>query len=313
MQVAVEQRSSDRITERNGAGSSRGHSSSFFISHTIYHRHVPTISLCATPEPDNFRLIMTQKTPAQSAEHISVWQAIILFLSFYVLIALFIETVVTLPDQTAKLLSRIDNLICLVFIGDFFYQLARAKSKLGYLKWGWIDLISSIPNVEFLRWGRFVRMVRILRILRGIRSARALLKYLFTNRAQGTFASVAMISFVVMMFASIVILNCETDPNSNIKTANDALWWSIVTMATVGYGDKFPVTVPGRVVGAFLMIAGVGLFGTFTAYIASFFVKSDQKEEKARDEVLLSEVKELRQQLDRIEKRIGEQGSPQAK
>ncbi|MEI6972950.1 MAG: ion transporter [bacterium] len=239
------------------------------------------------------------------AERLSVWQAVILFLSIYVLITLFVETVVVLPAQTTVLLSRIDNLICLLFIGDFFYQLAKARNKLAFLKWGWIDLISSIPNVEFLRWGRFVRMIRILRILRGIRSTRQILKYLFENRAHGTFASVAMISFVVMIFSSIVILNCEAPvEGSNIKTANDALWWSVATMATVGYGDKFPITAPGRIVGAFLMVTGVGLFGTFTAYVASFFVKAGQKQEEAREKQTLVELKEVRQQLERIEKRI---------
>ena len=242
-----------------------------------------------------------------SPERLSVWQAVILFLSGYVLIALVVETVATLPEQTSVLLTRIDNLICLMFIGDFFYQLAKAKSKLGYLKWGWIDLVSSIPNVEFLRWGRFVRVVRILRIMRGIRSTRQILRYVFENRAQGTFASVAMISFVVLIFSTVAILNCETDLNSNIKSANDALWWSVVTMATVGYGDKYPVTVMGRIVGAFLMIAGVGLFGTFTAYVASFFVKSDQKEEKKREDQMLVELKEIKQQLGDIQKHIGTQ------
>lgn len=237
-------------------------------------------------------------------KQLTLWQAAILFLSFYTLIALFIETVVTLPEQTSLLLTRIDNAICMLFIADFFYQLAHAKSKLGYLKWGWIDLVSSIPNVDFLRWGRFVRMVRILRILRGIRSMRQILKYLFENRSHGTFVTVTMISFVVMMFSSIVILNVETDPASNIKSANDALWWSVVTMATVGYGDKYPVTVIGRVVGAFLMVAGVGLFGTFTAYVASFFVKADQKEDKVRDEQILLELRQLKEQLDKIESRI---------
>lgn len=260
---------------------------------------------------------MTKERAASAPlQHLSVWQAIILFMSFYVLIALFVETVLTLPAQTAKLLNWIDNLICMLFIGDFIYQLATAKNKLGYLKWGWIDLVSSIPDIDysgmpyfdFLRLGRFVRLVRILRILRGIRSLRQILKYLFQNRAHGTFATVALISFTVMIFSSVVILNCETDPASNIKSANDALWWSVVTMATVGYGDKYPVTVGGRIVAAFLMIAGVGLFGTFTAYVASFFVKQEQKEDKRRDEAMIAELKEIKQHLEQIEKRITNTG-----
>jgi voltage-gated potassium channel len=64
----------------------------------------------------------------------------------------------------------------------------------------------------------------------------------------------------------------EKDPNSNIRSAEDAIWWSYVTMTTVGYGDKFPVITEGRIIAAVLMTAGVGLFGTFTANVSSWFV-----------------------------------------
>ena len=264
---------------------------------------------------------MTEKQ-ANPAEHLTMWQAVILFLSVYVLLALFVETVFDLPAQMRMLLTRIDDSICLVFIGDFIYRVITARSTLGYLKWGWIDLISSIPSfvipyVEFLRWGRVVRVFRILRILRGIRSTKLIVHYLFENRAQGTFASVAMISFVLLIFSSVVILNCETDPGymasrdpatdaePNIKTANDALWWSVVTMATVGYGDKYPVTVMGRIVATFLMIDGVGLFGTFTAYVASLFVKSGNKVEERHIHEVLTELRDIKHRLDRIEKHAG--------
>lgn len=73
----------------------------------------------------------------------------------------------------------------------------------------------------------------------------------------------------MVIFSAIAILQVERDPNSNIKTAEDALWWSYVT-TTVGYGDRYPVTTEGRLIASVLMTAGVGLFGTFTAYIASF-------------------------------------------
>jgi len=78
--------------------------------------------------------------------------------------------------------------------------------------------------------------------------------------------------------SSIAILQVETDPRSNIKTAEDALWWSYTTITTVGYGDLYPVTAEGRLIAIVVMTFGVGLFGTFTAYIASVFVKP--KEEK---------------------------------
>jgi voltage-gated potassium channel len=88
----------------------------------------------------------------------------------------------------------------------------------------------------------------------------------------------------MLLFSSVAILQFETDPNSNIKTAEDAIWWSYVTITTVGYGDKYPVTTEGRIIAVILMTVGVGLFGTFTAFVSSWFVKSnEQTQEKNSD------------------------------
>jgi voltage-gated potassium channel len=94
--------------------------------------------------------------------------------------------------------------------------------------------------------------------------------HVFKNRRQGALNTALMIAIMVLIFGSIAILQAETDPNSNIKNAEDALWWVIVTMATVGYGDKFPITTEGRFIGAIVMIVGIGLFGTFSGFIASW-------------------------------------------
>lgn len=90
--------------------------------------------------------------------------------------------------------------------------------------------------------------------------------------------AVSIITVLVVIFSSISILIVEKDPLSNIKSAEDALWWSLVTVTTVGYGDKFPVTTEGRLIGVVLMFLGVGIFGTFTGYIASWFTKVNKDE-----------------------------------
>ncbi|MDY0150432.1 MAG: ion transporter [Kiritimatiellia bacterium] len=239
---------------------------------------------------------------------VTVWQIVMLFLCVYVLIALFVETVFRLPPDTSDLLNRVDNLVCIVFIADFVRNLVTAKSKLGYLKWGWIDFVSSIPYLYFLRWGRLVRVVRIMRLLRGVRSTKLILQLLFANRAKGTFATVAMITFVLVVFASIAVLNFENTPESNIKNAPDALWWAFVTVSTVGYGDRFPVTHLGRIVAVLLMTAGVGLFGTFTAYVASLFNQQEAKEDEKRDDAVIAELKAISERLDRMEKRTEQAG-----
>ncbi len=232
---------------------------------------------------------------------ITIWQIVMLFSSVYVLVALFVVTVFPIPPEVSKILSWTDTFICILFIWDFFFNFLNAKSKLSYLKWGWIDLLSSIPNIHILRWGRVARVVRILRILRGVRSTKLILKFIFANRAKGAFFSVAMISFLLVVFCSIAILNCETTPDSNIHTASDALWWAFVTITTVGYGDFYPVTSLGRIIAAVLMTAGVGLFGTFTAYIASFFL--NQGEEKFSEE-LVSDIKNISKRLEELERKV---------
>jgi len=197
---------------------------------------------------------------------------IVFILSIYVLVALVVDTALKLPPETSRLLNYIDILICAFFLVEFCIRFSRADNKLKFMAWGWIDLISSIPMIGVLRLGRLFRLIRLIRIFRAFRSTKKLVYHLFVNRAKGAFVSVLSISVLLLIFCTIAILQVETDPNSNIKTAEDAIWWAYVTITTVGYGDKFPVTTEGRVIAAILMTGGVGLFGTFTAFVSSWFL-----------------------------------------
>lgn len=208
---------------------------------------------------------------------------IVIVLSIYVLGALTIDTVYVLPDETSLLLNYIDNAICAFFFFEFCVRFYQAKNKWVFMRWGWIDLVSSIPMVDFLRAGRLLRLIRLFRIIRAFRSAHQLIHHIFQNKAQGTFTSIAIIAILLIIFSAIGILQVENDPNSNIKTAEDALWWAYVTITTVGYGDKYPVTTEGRLIAVLLMTGGVGLFGTFTAYIASWFVEGDKKNDESTE------------------------------
>lgn len=203
---------------------------------------------------------------------------IVLILSVYVLAALLIDSTYTLPSETSRLLEYIDNTICIFFFAEFCLEFRRAENKLKFMRWGWIDLLSSIPMIGVLRAGRLIRIIRLLRIIRAFRTVRNFLDHVFANKSQGTLSSAIAIAILLVIFSAIAILQVENDPNSNIKTAEDAIWWAYVTITTVGYGDKFPVTTSGRVIASILMTAGVGLFGTFTAYVASWFVAEKKQD-----------------------------------
>lgn len=198
---------------------------------------------------------------------------LIMVLSIYLLGAILIEAFFTLPAEVTKLMHYIDTGICVIFFIEFWYQFFYAKNKLKFLKWGWIDLLSSIPMLDSFRYGRIIRLIRLIRIIKAFKSINRFVNHMFENKTKGTFVSIFIFAVLLLIFSSIAILLMETDPNSNIKTAEDAIWWAYVTITTVGYGDKFPVTTEGRILAAVLMTVGVGLFGTLTAYMSTLFIK----------------------------------------
>jgi voltage-gated potassium channel len=214
---------------------------------------------------------------------------IVFFLSVYVIIALLISTfMISRNSEVHRLLDDIDHGVCVIFFIDFLHRFFTAGNKREYMKWGWIDLISSIP-MTYLAVGRVFRVLQLIRVVRAVRSVRIMAHYFVKNRIRSTFASAAIFAFLMIVFCAIAMLRVEQDaPGSKIKTAEDALWWAYVTITTVGYGDVVPVTREGRVIAAVLMTVGVGLFGTFTAYVASWFVekKEEQKEAEKQEEHL---------------------------
>lgn len=216
-------------------------------------------------------------TQINQEEKLSPFNLIILVLSVYILGSFLIDTFCKLTNETSRLLTFIDNIICFVFLIDFIIRFKNATNKLHFMRWGWIDLISIIPVIDYFRMGRLLRLIRLLRILRAFRSTKKIISHIFRNKAQGTFTMVSIIAIMLIIFSSIAILQVEKEPTSNIKTAEDAIWWSYVTITTVGYGDKFPVTTEGRIIAVILMTGGVGLFGTFTAYASSWFMIESKK------------------------------------
>jgi voltage-gated potassium channel len=229
---------------------------------------------------------------------LTMWQLVNLVLSVLVLGLLLIETLFTVPGETVQLFHLIDTLVCFIFLGDFFYHLTVTKDRLGYLKWGWIDFISSIPMVGPFRIGRLVRVARIIRIIRVARAGGNIINALTRNRTRNTLISVIGGTIVLVMITSLAIINFEELP------ADDALWWSVYALLTGELGDHSPNSIEGKIIAVLLMTAGVALFGTFTASIASFFFEPDNEEDEARDVEILSEIKKLSEKIDKLDSKI---------
>jgi len=238
---------------------------------------------------------MNANPTVQDSEEIGLFQLVVLVLSLAVLATLVFETVVNLPDEVSSLLAIIDNLVCIVLLVDFLIRFRRASSKRHFMRWGWIDLLASIPNLDILRLGRLVRVFRVLRMLRGVRLVHRLVTTIFRNRIQAGLSMVGLTVFLMLSFSSISILILEQGPDATITTAGDAIWWSVATLTTVGYGDLYPVTAEGRVLAAILMFSGLGLFGTISGITASLFVGAADEDEPIHS--LADEVRKLRAEI----------------
>jgi voltage-gated potassium channel len=112
----------------------------------------------------------------------------------------------------------------------------------------------------------------VYRLLREV-GTRTIGRALIKDRAGSSLYILLFMGISVLEFGSLAILRVEQGaPGANITSASDALWYTIVTISTVGYGDQYPVTDAGRIIGSGIIVVGVGIFGTFTGYLANFFL-----------------------------------------
>ena len=223
-----------------------------------------------------------------------------MLLSLLSVIVVLVLTFGQTDSETHRLLLFIDTFICIIFLIKFFIGLIRSPEKLHYLKNHWIDFVASIPAIEALR---FARIFQILRVVRLIRMSRSFLLPLLRQRKQATLASLLVAMVTILTFSSILMLIVESGTEgANIQTAEQAIWWALVTISTVGYGDYYPVSTAGHIVGSVVIVSGVSFFGVISGYMASVFVAPDETERNQQQAEHKAEIRtELEQALIRME------------
>lgn len=202
-----------------------------------------------------------------------VREIFLLALSVVAIINAILIFVPLLPTTDNRVLLIMNLIMAIIFFVDYLISQLRAESKVRYFlrEFGWADLLSSIPFPPFPLFRVFSSAVT-LRHLRQL-GGRAAIRDLGLNRANGALYLAILLALVLVEFASLSIVSIESsNPEANIKTAGDAIWWSYVTITTIGYGDRYPVTGTGRFIGALLMTVGVGLFSVLTGYLANAFL-----------------------------------------
>jgi hypothetical protein len=208
-----------------------------------------------------------------------------------------------------SVLAVMNTLFSVIFLVDFLYRIFTAPAAGAYFfkHFGWADLLASLPFEQF-KVLRVFRLIRVYRLLREVGTRRIGLT-LSKDRAGSSLYILLLLGIFVLEFGSLLMLRVEQHaPGANITSASDALWYTVVTISTVGYGDEYPVTDAGRFVGSVIIIIGVGIFGTFTGYLANFFLSPKKHAASAVDPAGTSTatVEGLRLRLEESEAKLAE-------
>lgn len=176
----------------------------------------------------------------------------------------------------------VDWTIYALFVGDYLIRLSVAKEKKAFFRENVFDLIAIIPFSALFRIFRLARFVRVLRFMRLFRAAAISTRFLARLRGlldTNGFKYMLILSVGAILASAAAMMYVEG------MSFMDALWWSFVTATTVGYGDLSPSSGAGRIIAAGLMIVGIGLIGSLTSSITSFFLVRDTDKAYSSDRV----------------------------
>ena len=217
----------------------------------------------------------------------------IVLLIFFSIISIVLESVQSISDQYATFFSISDWVVVFFFTCEYVANIYVTKRKRDYIFsiWGVIDLLAIIPT--YITGGidlRAVKVLRILRVLRFLRMMRMLrLIKLAKNattqagaEAKTKISTLKMDLQIYFIALSMVLVTFSTAEfyiekgvaNTQFTSIPNAMWWCIVTITTVGYGDMYPVTPLGRIVAAMAMLCGVSLFGLLMNVIGKSMMSS---------------------------------------
>jgi voltage-gated potassium channel len=206
---------------------------------------------------------------------------------------LVVPLVTELHGSVAVAFAAADYFVWAAFLIEYAAKLALAVDRWHFFRHHLLDLaMVAVPVLRPLRLARLLRLLRLARVMivlgSSLRRARAMLTQ------HGLY--LVLLAVVAITFAAagleLVFEQHSAGPTA-VHGFGDALWWAAVTVTTVGYGDKVPMTGGGRWVATALMFTGIGLVGTLTATVASYFVEEQHSKEMAEVKAQLAEIREL--------------------
>lgn len=233
--------------------------------------------------------------------------AVLAILSIFLVV---VDTVAIGPGEGQSFARAVDLVICGVFAFDFFTRLRESSSRRVFVRENWYEPLAFVPAVAFsavtglpvlssaLRALRLIRVVRVVFVAARMRHAFSSVD-LFFARSHLLYVGLIVSGIVVMAAFTVLALELR-QPGSQIQDISDALWWSLATVTTVGYGDIVPVTFAGRIVGMLFMMVGIGVMAALIAQVSATLVEARIAKQRDMAASAVGGVARLQQEVGRL-------------
>lgn len=226
---------------------------------------------------------------------LSIIDKVLIALAFILLILLTWDTFVS--QNLKYLYNKLYILLWITFGVEYSIKVLLSKHKLRY--------IANDPLAILIVAFPFLRPLNLLPASRyGLLFLLEQLHEKLPWTKKFKVVEIVLLSFIALIFSADLLLIVENSPNSTIKTFSDAIWFSIATISTAGYGDFYPNTVAGRLIASFLLIFGASVYGIITAKIASLFIDNKIKEDLRIEEHKLDEISSEEKKVENLIEKI---------
>jgi len=239
-------------------------------------------------------------------------EVIIGVLAIVSVILIAVESLLNVSEQWLVSIYILDFIICIVFALDFAYRFRIAQNKTHFLKVNGYEILAMIPAAALNAAGSIPAISAGLRSLRLIRVVRVVVAISRMRRVATTSSRFLQRSHLVTMLAimagtifiaAFAVLVLETGtPSAQITNFSDAIWWSISTVTTVGYGDIVPNSSAGRIIGMILMLFGIGVMASLISQVSATLVESRiKKDASKKDDLRTNMIAEIKNRIDNID------------